>query len=56
MVGAGLAWHFKQYAREQAEVERWEYAEAEEQARNAKRGLQVNLRPLAPWDSRTHSR
>lgn len=48
-VKAGLAWHYKQYQREQSEVDRITYAQAEEQARAAKRGLWSDTNPTPPW-------
>lgn len=49
---AGLAWHYKQYANEQSAKDRREYAQAEAEARNAKRGLWSIASPVAPWDYR----
>lgn len=51
-VKAGLAWHYKQYEREQSVEDRTKYAQAEEQAREAKRGLWVDQDPTPPWDWR----
>lgn len=51
-VKAGLAWHYKQYQREQSPDDRTAYAQAEEQARAAKRGLWVDLDHTPPWDWR----
>lgn len=51
-VKAGLAWHYKQYQREQSPDGRIAYAQAEEQARAAKRGLWVDTDPTPPWDWR----
>lgn len=51
-VKAGLAWHYKQYAREQSEADRAAYAHAEEQARSEKRGLWADPDPTPPWDWR----
>ncbi len=44
LVKAGLAWWFRQYAPENAEVARFE-----KEAREAKRGLWRDARPLPPW-------
>lgn len=38
-VRAGLAWHYKAYARDQHAVDRWRYAVAELEARDARREL-----------------
>ena len=44
----GLAWHYKQYEREQSVEDRTRYADAEEQARIAKEGLWVDEQPIQP--------
>lgn len=51
-VKAGMAWHYKAYEREQSEADRTAYAQAEEQARAAKRGLWIDPDPTPPWDWR----
>lgn len=51
-VKAGMAWHYKQYEREQSVADRAAYAQAEEQARIAKRGLWADPDPTPPWDWR----
>lgn len=51
-VKSGMAWHYKQYEREQPAEDRTKYAQAEEQARAAKRGLWVDPDPTPPWDWR----
>jgi len=51
-VAAGMAWHYKQYAPEQSPEDRQRYAAAENQAREAKRGLWVDPKPVPPWDWR----
>ena len=48
----GMAWHYKQYQREQAESDRLIYADAEEQARIAKLGLWIDLKPIEPSNFR----
>ncbi len=45
----GLAWHYKDYAKEQSAADRVEYAAAETQARQAGRGLWQQPDPVAPW-------
>ena len=52
MVQAGLAWHYKQYAREQPRAEALAYAQAEELAREQHLGLWQDVEPVAPWDWR----
>ena len=56
LIEAGLAWHYKSYARDQKLAERLLYATAETQARLARRGLWSQRAPLAPWDYRARSR
>jgi len=53
---AGLAWHYKEYEREQPREDRLAYAEAEDAARAARRGLWQDRQPLAPWDFRRQAR
>ncbi len=48
----GFAWHYKEYQREQPADDRKLYAEAEEEARKAKRGLWFDLSPQTPSDFR----
>jgi endonuclease YncB( thermonuclease family) len=56
MVAAGFAWHYKQYEREQSASDRLLYSRAEEDARQARRGLWRDTDPMAPWDWRKASR
>jgi endonuclease YncB( thermonuclease family) len=49
MVKAGLAWHYKEYEREQSRVDRFAYAEAEGQARANRIGLWQDRDPTSPW-------
>jgi endonuclease YncB( thermonuclease family) len=51
-VDVNLAWHYKEFAREQSPEDRQNYAEAEIRARNAKRGLWSEPDPLPPWQKR----
>ena len=51
-VEAGMAWHYKEYAREQRASDRRRYAQAEEEARQARRGLWSDRAAVAPWDFR----
>lgn len=55
-VQAGMAWHYKQYEREQAASDRRAYAEAEIKAATAKKGLWADRHPVAPWDWRKERR
>lgn len=48
-VANGMAWHYKDYQNEQTLDDRLRYAQAELDARNARRGLWTEPEPLAPW-------
>lgn len=48
-VRGGLAWWYRDYAREQRVEERASYAAAEDEARSARRGLWRDANPQAPW-------
>lgn len=52
----GLAWHYKQYQREQSAADRQSYAEAEELARTAQAGLWRDPDPAPPWEFRKQYR
>jgi endonuclease YncB( thermonuclease family) len=47
-VKAGMAWHYKEYQREQTPEDRELYARAEDEARKARRGLWVDVDPIEP--------
>jgi len=47
-VKAGLAWHYKEYEREQTPEDRELYARAEAEARDARRGLWQDPDPVEP--------
>ncbi len=51
-VRRGMAWHYKQYARDQSPDDRGAYAEAEVAARAARAGLWQDVSPVAPWEWR----
>lgn len=51
-IRAGMAWHYKQYEKEQTPADRLVYAEAEGVARLQKVGLWRDANPQAPWDFR----
>lgn len=51
-VEAGLAWHYKAYEREQSVTDRQVYGEAEDRAREAKKGLWLDREPVPPWEWR----
>jgi endonuclease YncB( thermonuclease family) len=48
----GLAWHYKSYQRDQSPADRAAYAQAEEQAREARKGLWADSQPVPPWEFR----
>jgi endonuclease YncB( thermonuclease family) len=51
-VKRGMAWYYKQYAREQSPSDRAAYAEAEEGAKEARIGLWQDAQPVPPWEFR----
>lgn len=51
-VKAGMAWHYKDYQREQSPEDRELYARAENEARAARRGLWVDANPTEPSEFR----
>ena len=51
LVRDGLAWWYRRYAPDNADLER-----LEQQARNAKRGLWAQANPTPPWDWRNGNR
>jgi len=55
-IKAGLAWHYKEYEREQAPEDREIYARAEDEARRARRGLWVDANPVEPSEFRREAR
>jgi endonuclease YncB( thermonuclease family) len=54
-IRAGLAWHYKQYQRDQTPLERARYAALEEEARARGEGLWKDSQPVAPWNFRRHA-
>lgn len=48
-VADGMAWHYKDYAQEQTPDDRARYAQAELDARSARRGLWAEPEPTPPW-------
>ena len=51
-INAGLAWHYKEYQDEQTPSDRKLYSEAENEAREARRGLWHDPDPVPPWEYR----
>lgn len=48
-VRTGMAWHYKQYQREQSVPDRQIYSDAEEAAKLNRLGLWADFDPVAPW-------
>ncbi len=55
-VSSGMAWHYKQYQKEQSPADRQAYAEAEDQAHQAHKGLWADKEPVPPWEWRKSHR
>ena len=55
-VRSGMAWHYKEYEREQSSEDRELYARAEDEARSARRGLWVGRNPVEPSEFRREER
>jgi len=55
-VTAGMAWHYKEYEREQTPADRELYAKAEDDARAARRGLWIDPDPVEPSQFRREQR
>ena len=51
-VKRGLAWHYKQYQRDQSPEDRIFYSRAEEEARKSRRGLWADDSPMQPSEFR----
>ena len=51
-VRRGMAWHYKQYQRDQSPADRQAYAAAEDLARANHVGLWRDTNPVPPWDFR----
>lgn len=56
MVASGYSWHYKKYQSEQTPTDAVAYAQAERDARAARRGLWADVSPVAPWDYRRGAR
>lgn len=56
MLQAGMAWHYKRYAKEQPAAEAQAYTQAEEMARTKNLALWQDSNPGAPWDWRKSRR
>ena len=51
-IKAGLAWWYRSYAKDQSKADRATYAAAEQEAKDAKRGLWGDAEAVAPWEWR----
>lgn len=51
-IRVGLAWHYKEYVREQTPAQAATYAIREMDARRGRVGLWRDAQPVAPWDWR----
>lgn len=49
MLQAGMAWHYKQYEREQSKDQASAYSQSEQLAQTAGRGLWAQADAVAPW-------
>lgn len=56
MVASGYSWHYKKYESEQTAADGMAYAQAERDARLARRGLWADVSPVPPWDYRHRAR
>lgn len=56
LVSAGLAWHYKQYQKEQTTDDQVRYAAAEDTARARRAGLWADPNPVPPWEWRAAKR
>jgi endonuclease YncB( thermonuclease family) len=51
-IKAGMAWHYKQFQRQQSATDRTDYGAAEDAARRARIGLWADAHPIQPQDFR----
>ena len=51
-IAVGMAWYYRQYEKELNAEDRARYDAAENQAREAKRGLWADAKPVPPWEWR----
>lgn len=56
LVSSGLAWHYKQYQKEQTPDDQVRYAAAEDAARARRAGLWADPNPVPPWEWRAAKR
>lgn len=53
-IKAGLAWHYKEFQKDQSEADRRLYSEAEQAARSKQLGLWRDSSQIQPWEFRHH--
>lgn len=56
LIRHGLAWHYKQYERDQSPEDRMGYAKAEQDARAEKLRIWEDPNPIPPWEFRKAKR
>lgn len=56
MISAGLAWHYKAFAKEQSTTDRLKYSNAESQAKKSKLGFWIEPNPIPPWEFRAEKK
>lgn len=49
---AGMAWWYRQYAKEQSVEDQQQYSKAESEAQNGRTGLWADPSPMQPWEWR----
>ena len=52
----GMAWHYKQYAKEQPKEDQETYSLAEQQAKTELKGLWKDKHPVPPWEFRKQNK
>ena len=55
-IRSGMAWWYRQYAKEQTPQERIDYEHAEAQAKRHRDGFWSDPNPIPPWEWRHHER
>ena len=55
-VKRGMAWWYRAYKRNQTDVDRKLYEEAEDASKAGKMGLWADKQPVAPWEFRQEKR
>lgn len=48
----GMAWHYKQYAKDQPHIDRETYSKSEDMAKLQRTGLWIDKQPIPPWEWR----